>query len=117
LSDLILSCIIVDDEPMALNLIQSYVEKTSFLALKAKCSNAIEALQVLNQQEINLVFLDIQMPDLSGLELSKIISKNTRIIFTTAFDQYALDGFKVEALDYLLKPFNYTEFLWHPIKL
>jgi two-component system response regulator LytT len=111
LSDLILSCIIVDDEPMALNLIQSYVEKTSFLALKAKCSNAIEALQVLNQQEINLVFLDIQMPDLSGLELSKIISKNTRIIFTTAFDQYALDGFKVEALDYLLKPFNYTEFL------
>lgn len=111
MSELVLSCIIVDDEPMALNLIKSYVEKTPFLSLKAQCSSAIEALHYLNQDQIDVIFLDIQMPDLSGLELSKIIDKNTRIIFTTAFDQYALEGFKVDALDYLLKPFNYTEFL------
>lgn len=97
---------------MALSLIESYVLKTPFLELKAKCNNAIEAMQVLEEdKDIDLFFLDIQMPDLSGLEFSKLVLQNSRVIFTTAFDQYAIDGYKVNALDYLLKPFDYNEFL------
>ncbi len=106
-----LTCIVVDDEPMAANLVESYVEKTAFLELKNKFNSAIDALEFLNTQTVDLLFLDIQMPDLTGLEFSKMLPKNTRVIFTTAFDQYALDGFKVEAIDYLLKPFDYAEFL------
>ena len=107
-----ITCLIADDEPMALNLIESYVLKTPFLELKAKCNSAIEAMQVLEEQkDIDLFFLDIQMPDLTGLEFSKLLPQNSRVIFTTAFDQYAIDGYKVNALDYLLKPFNYNEFL------
>ncbi|CAM4372531.1 LytR/AlgR family response regulator transcription factor [Zobellia nedashkovskayae] len=106
-----LTCMIVDDEPMALNLVESYVAKTPFLVLKKKCSSAIEALQFINKEPVDLLFLDIQMPDLTGLEFSKMLPKHTRVVFTTAFDEYALEGFKVEALDYLLKPFDYAEFL------
>ncbi|KFC21383.1 LytR/AlgR family response regulator transcription factor [Epilithonimonas lactis] len=107
-----ITCLIADDEPMALSLIESYVLKTPFLELKAKCNNAIEAMQVLEEDnDIELFFLDIQMPDLSGLEFSKLVPQNSRVIFTTAFDQYAIDGYKVNALDYLLKPFDYNEFL------
>ncbi|SIS72019.1 two component transcriptional regulator, LytTR family [Zobellia uliginosa] len=106
-----LKCMIVDDEPMALNLVESYVEKTPYLLLKKKCNSAIEAVEYIRNETIDLLFLDIQMPDLTGLEFSKMLPKHTRVIFTTAFDQYALEGFKVEALDYLLKPFDYAEFL------
>lgn len=107
-----ITCLIADDEPMALNLIESYDLKTPFLELKAKCNSAIEAMQVLEEQkDIDLFFLDIQMPDLTGLEFSKLLPQNSRVIFTTAFDQYAIDGYKVNALDYLLKPFDYNEFL------
>ena len=107
-----ITCLIADDEPMALNLIESYVLKTPFLELKAKCNSAIEAMQILEEQkDIDLFFLDIQMPDLTGLEFSKLLPQNSRVIFTTAFDQYAIDGYKVNALDYLLKPFDYNEFL------
>ncbi len=106
-----ITCVIVDDEPMALNLVESYVEKTPFLLLKRKCSSAIDAMEFLKNEPVDLLFLDIQMPDLSGIEFSKMLPKETRIIFTTAFDQYAIEGFKVEALDYLLKPFDYAEFL------
>ncbi|CAM4400007.1 LytR/AlgR family response regulator transcription factor [Zobellia nedashkovskayae] len=106
-----LTCMIVDDEPMALNLVESYVEKTPFLKLKKKCSSAIEALQFIKTETVDVLFLDIQMPDLTGLEFSKMLPKHTRVVFTTAFDEYALEGFKVEALDYLLKPFDYAEFL------
>ena len=106
-----ISCVIVDDEPMALNLVESYVEKTPFLELKNKCSSAIEAMEFLRSNPVDLLFLDIQMPDLTGIEFSKMLPKETRVVFTTAFDQYALEGFKVEALDYLLKPFDYAEFL------
>lgn len=111
MSNLKISCVAVDDEPMALNLVESYIEKTPFLALKKKCSSAIEALQFIKEQPVDLLFLDIQMPDLTGIEFSKMLPKETRVIFTTAFDEYALEGFKVEALDYLLKPFDYAEFL------
>lgn len=110
-----LRCIAVDDEPLALGLVAAFVEKTPFLTLTGRYSSAVEALQVIHQQEIDIIFLDIQMPDLTGIELARIIEKagtpGPRIIFTTAFNQYALDGFKVDALDYLLKPFNYEEFL------
>ena len=111
MSNLKISCIIVDDEPMARNLVESYVAKTPYLVLKQTCASAIDAMELLQSEAVDLLFLDIQMPDLSGMEFSKMVPKNTRIIFTTAFDQYALEGFKVEALDYLLKPFDYVEFL------
>lgn len=111
MSSLKISCIAVDDEPMALNLVESYIEKTPFLELKTKCSSAIEAMQYIKDHPVDLLFLDIQMPDLSGIEFSKLLPENTRVIFTTAFDHYALDGFKVDAIDYLLKPFDYVEFL------
>lgn len=111
MSSLKITCVIVDDEPMALNLVQSYVEKTPFLVLKKKCSSAIEALELIKTEPVDLLFLDIQMPDLTGIEFSRMLPKETRVIFTTAFDQYALEGFKVEAIDYLLKPFDYAEFL------
>jgi len=111
MSTLKITCVIVDDEPMALNLVESYVEKTPFLVLKKKCSSAIEAMEFIKTEPVDLLFLDIQMPDLTGIEFSKMLPKETRVIFTTAFDHYALEGFKVEALDYLLKPFDYAEFL------
>ena len=111
MSSLKISCIAVDDEPMALSLVENYIEKTPFLELKTKCSSAIEAMQFIKEHPVDLLFLDIQMPDLSGIEFSKLLPENTRVIFTTAFDHYALDGFKVDAIDYLLKPFDYVEFL------
>ena len=110
-----LRCIAVDDEPLALGLVAAFVEKTPFLTLTGRFSSAVEALQIIHQEDIDIIFLDIQMPDLTGIELARVIEKSgtpgPRIIFTTAFNQYALDGFKVDALDYLLKPFNYEEFL------
>jgi len=106
-----ISCIVVDDEPIALMLIEKYADQTPFLDLKAKFLNGIEVVTYLAQNTVDVIFMDIQMPDLTGIELSRIIPKTTKIIFTTAFDQYAVEGFKVEALDYLLKPFNYEEFL------
>ena len=103
-----LTCLIVDDEPMALDLVERYVLKTPFLQLIGKCSSAVEAVAYIEKENIDVIFLDIQMPDMTGLEFAKIVPKSTRIIFTTAFNQYAIDGFKAEALDYLLKPFSYN---------
>jgi DNA-binding LytR/AlgR family response regulator len=105
-----ISCIVVDDEPMALQLIEGYVLKTPFLELRQKCDSALDALAHLEKEQVDLIFLDIQMPDLTGIGLSRLLPKSTRVIFTTAFSEYALEGFKVEALDYLLKPFDYDEF-------
>jgi two-component system response regulator LytT len=110
-----IQCIAVDDEPLALGLVCAFIEKTPFLSLAGRYSSAVEALQVIHSKHIDVIFLDIQMPDLTGIELARVIekagTKAPRIIFTTAFNQYALDGFRVDALDYLLKPFNYEEFL------
>ncbi len=110
------TCLIVDDEPMALSLMEDYVNKIPFLELKGKCSNAFQALEKIHEERIDVVFLDIQMPELNGVELSRTLGKNTRVIFTTAFDQYALEGFKVDALDYLLKPYNFEEFYAAAVK-
>ena len=90
-----LKCVIIDDEPLALELMESYVRKTPFLELCGKYNNAVMALNDINFRNIDLLFLDIQMPDLNGLELSRMLPQDTRIVFTTAFNQYALDGFKV----------------------
>ena len=106
-----LKCAIVDDEPLALGLLESYVNKTPFLELVGKYSSAVQAIKELPEKHIDLLFLDIQMPELNGLEFSKMVDSGTRIVFTTAFDQYAIDGYKVNALDYLLKPISYADFL------
>lgn len=106
-----LNCWIVDDEPLALDLLDSYVQKTPFLNLTGRYSSAIQAMNKMPNERIDVIFLDIQMPEVNGMEFARFLDKNTRIVFTTAFSEYALDGYKVNALDYLLKPFSYSEFL------
>jgi DNA-binding LytR/AlgR family response regulator len=101
----------VDDEPLALSLLESYVQKTSFLRLTGKYSNALPAMKQIAEEKVDLLFLDIQMPEINGMEFARTISHRTRVIFTTAFSEYALEGYKVSALDYLLKPFSFDEFL------
>jgi len=108
---MIINCIIVDDEPLALDLLKSYIDRTPFLNLITKCSSAVEALTVIEKETVDLIFLDIQMPNLSGIDFSKmIVNTKPKIIFTTAFAEFALESYKVNAIDYLLKPINYTEF-------
>ncbi|WP_437921271.1 LytR/AlgR family response regulator transcription factor [Sphingobacterium sp. LRF_L2] len=106
-----IACIVVDDEPMALELLKRYVERTPYLLLQGTFNNGIEVLEYMENHTPDLVFLDIQMPDLNGLQLSRNLPEKTKIIFTTAFDQYALESYKVNALDYLVKPIDYGEFL------
>lgn len=106
-----ITCAIIDDEPLAVSLLESYAIKTPFLELKGKFNSAIQAMEMLTEESVDLLFLDIQMPELTGLEFSRIVPPETRVIFTTAFNQYAIDSYKVNALDYLLKPINYTDFL------
>ncbi|RAK69531.1 LytR/AlgR family response regulator transcription factor [Hymenobacter edaphi] len=118
---MILSCIAVDDEPLALGMVCAFIEQTPFLKLAGRYGSAVEALRGLHQpaMQADLIFLDIQMPDLNGLELARVLGRGedkARIIFTTAFNQYALEGYKVDALDYLVKPFNYDEFLRAALK-
>ena len=108
---MILRCMLVDDEPPAVNMLESYVAKTPFLELVGKYNSAVTALAALKEHPVDLIFLDIQMPDLNGLEFSRLIGPDTRVIFITAFRQYALESYKVEALDYLLKPIRYADFL------
>lgn len=105
-----LKCIIVDDEPPAIRLLTKYVEKVSFLELIETFTNPLEALRFIEKNEIDLLFLDIQMPELTGIQLSKIINKKTNIIFTTAYAQFALDSYEVSATDYLLKPIAFERF-------
>ena len=107
---MILTCAIIDDEPLALGLLESYVKKTPSLNLCGLYSSAIEAMKALPDHPVDLLFLDIQMPDLNGLEFSRMVPESTRIVFTTAFGQYALDGYRVNALDYLLKPISCADF-------
>ena len=108
---MILTCAIIDDEPLARGLLESYVNRTPYLSLEGVYSSAIKALKHLHEEPVDLLFLDIQMPELNGMEFAKIFSKDMRIIFTTAFPQYAVEGYKVDAIDYLLKPISYEDFL------
>ena len=104
-------CAIIDDEPLALGLLASYVKKTPSLELCGTYSSAIQAMEMLPNNPVDLLFLDIQMPELNGLEFSKMVPEKTRIVFTTAFEQYAIDGYRANALDYLLKPISYADFI------
>ena len=106
-----INCAIIDDEPLAAGLLESYVAKTPYLNLTGTYNSAITAMRDLRDNPVPLLFLDIQMPELSGVEFAKILPKDTKIIFTTAFPQYALEGYKVNALDYLFKPISYEDFL------
>ena len=106
-----ISCAIIDDEPLAAGLLENYAKKTPFLELIGTYNSAIMAMKDLRDNPAQLLLLDIQMPELSGIEFAKILPKETRIIFTTAFPQYAVEGYKVDALDYLLKPVSYEDFL------
>lgn len=110
-----LKCIAVDDEPLALKLVETFIDQTPFLQLSASCDNAVEAMSLIREKQPDLVFLDINMPNLTGMELARLLQEQPgqvpKIVFTTAYNHYAIEGYKVNAVDYLLKPFSYEEFL------
>jgi DNA-binding LytR/AlgR family response regulator len=106
-----MNCIIVDDEPLARDLLEDFTAKVPFLRLKALCKNGFEAMEILQKEKIDLIFLDIQMPDLSGLQLFESLSVKPQVIFTTAYHDYAVEGFELDATDYLVKPFTFERFL------
>src|SRR5450755_3936216 len=107
-----ISCLVIDDEPLALELLKKYIAKIYFLELKGAFTDPFEAKKIMDSVQIDILFLDIQMPDINGIEFSKTInSKDTAVIFTTAFSEYAVEGFNVDAIDYLLKPIEYDRFL------
>jgi len=106
-----LKCVIIDDEPLAIDVIAGHVMQTPFLTLSEKFTHSVKALEYLSKNSIDILFVDIQMPDLSGIDLVSKLEYKPVIVFTTAYDNYALQGFKVDAVDYLLKPVDYPEFL------
>ena len=106
-----ITCIIIDDEPPAIRLLQKYTEQLQGIACVATCTRAVEALVLIEQHKPDVVFLDIQMPDLTGIQLSTIIKDKVKIIFTTAYPQFAVEGFEVNAVDYLLKPIPFNRFI------
>jgi len=106
-----ITCIITDDEPFARKGLQGYVEKIGFLDLKATCEDALQLSNQLQRQPVDLLFLDIQMPHITGIEFIRALSNPPKVIFTTAFEQYALQGFELDVIDYLLKPISYERFL------
>ena len=106
-----LACIIVDDEELARVLLENYISRLPYLKLVGKCSNPIEALQFLQDQTIDLIFLDIQMPEMIGTDFLKSLSQKPMVVFTTAYAEYALEGYELNVIDYLLKPFPFERFL------
>lgn len=106
-----ITVIAIDDEPLALQLVTGYIEKTPGLKLIGKFDNPIDASEFLSDTTVDLIFIDIQMPDLSGIEFTRLMEKGPKVIFTTAYEKYALEGYKLDIVDYLLKPFSFEEFL------
>ncbi len=106
-----LNCVNIDDEPLALEMMSDYVQKTPFLTLTGAYNSAVQAIKTIRENPVDLLFLDIQMPELSGLEFAKVLPKRTKVVFTTAFPQYAVEGYEVEAFAYILKPISYEAFL------
>lgn len=107
----LITCMIVDDEPLAVRLLESYVEKTPNLQLLASYTDSITAINAVNEKKPDLLFLDIQMPNIDGMELAHSLPSETRVVFTTAFKEYAFESYEVNALDFLLKPIRYNKFL------
>jgi two-component system, LytTR family, response regulator LytT len=105
-----ISTIAIDDEPLALQLVTGYIEKTPGLKLAGKFDNPLDAVEFMAREKVDLVFVDIQMPDLSGIEFTRSMVRGPRVVFTTAYEKYALEGFRLDVVDYLLKPFSYEEF-------
>lgn len=105
------NCIIVDDEPVAREILESHLEKIDSVKVLASCKNAIEAFKVINAEDIDLIFLDINMPEISGLSFARSMTKKIKIIFTTAYREYAVDGFDLQAVDYLMKPISFERLL------
>lgn len=105
-----ITCLAIDDEPLALKQLEGYIHKTPFLHLAAACHSAHEAQDFLSQNAVNLIITDINMPDCSGLEFVKSLKNAPLVVFSTAYEEYALDGYKVDAIDYLLKPYGYQDF-------
>lgn len=112
-----LNCIAIDDEPLALQLVESYIKRTPFLNLIGTYGSAEEAMPTIQNEKIDVAFLDIQMPDFSGLQISKMLSPDTKVVFVTAHDRFAIEGYKVNAVGYLLKPISYDEFLETAMKV
>jgi two-component system, LytTR family, response regulator LytT len=108
--------IAVDDEPLALNLVTGYIQKTPFLQFEGGFDNPLSAMEYYENNPVDLVFLDIQMPDLLGTDFARMLLNGPKVIFATAFQKFAIEGFKLEAVDYLLKPFGYEEFLTAALK-
>ena len=106
-----LACIIVDDEPLAVKLLESFVAKTPDLELLGSYTDSVEAINAIKEQKPQLLFLDIQMPDLNGMELAHMLPEGTKVIFTTAFKEYAFESYEVSAIDFLLKPIRYNKFI------
>ena len=106
-----IKCIAIDDEPLAVKKIAAFIQKTPFLELVAECRSAFDAIDLINNNEVQLLFIDINMPDLNGMEFVKSLTNKPYVVFTTAYSEYAVEGFKVDAVDYLLKPIDYTSFL------
>ena len=106
-----IKCIVIDDEELARALLKSYIDKVDFLELIADFENPIDAIQLLKGSDIDIIVLDIQMPELKGTEFAKMINSETRVIFTTAYSEYALEGYELNALDYLLKPIAFERFM------
>lgn len=106
-----MNCIIVDDEPLALSIIEDWVKKISFLSIKGSFRSTLKALQFLQDNPIDLIFLDINVPSLSGVQLMKLLEDNQLVIFTTAYPQYAVESYELNAVDYLLKPIEFDRFL------
>jgi two-component system LytT family response regulator len=106
-----ITCIAIDDEPLAVKKISAYIQKTPFLELVAECRSAFEAMEIISNHKVQLIFVDINMPDLSGLDFVKSLTDKPFIVFTTAYSEYAVEGFQVDAADYLLKPITYSSFL------
>jgi two-component system, LytTR family, response regulator LytT len=106
-----IKCIAIDDEPLAVKKIAGYIQKVPFLELAAECRSASEAMSILDETNIQLMFIDINMPDISGMEFVKSLTNKPYIVFTTAYSEYAVEGFQVDAVDYLLKPIIFSNFL------
>jgi two-component system, LytTR family, response regulator len=107
----VINCLLIDDEPLALQLLEDFVKKTPYLKLAGKFEEPLQALPLIESQQIDLLFLDIKMPDISGIEFFKSLTTKPEVIFTTAYSEFAIDGFELKAMDYLLKPVSFEKFI------